>query len=1163
MKIKELFKKPVDRNIDGVIKADDARHLQTEVDEYIITDEISKGLERFAECYLGESHSNGVWISGFFGSGKSHLLKILSLLLEGKKLSGGKDASQIILPKMSDEIAKGALKRACAIPSQSILFNIDQKADQIGGDNSSPILEVFVKVLNEAQGYYSKQGYIAEFERNLDEHGKLESFKKTYAKVSGESWEKHLPYIHITENENFAKAYAAHSGKSVEEGLKVLDRLQAGYKVSIESFAQRVKAHIDKQGPDFRLNFFIDEVGQFIGQESKLMLNLQTVAESLSTVCKGRAWVFVTSQGDLQSVIGDLRAAQGQDFTKIAARFKTRVTMTSADVREVIQKRLLDKKEPEPEVLTKIYDLEKPNLQTLYRFADGSIDYKVWRGSDEFCSYYPFPTYQFELFQRAIERLSQHNAFTGRHTAVGERSMLAVFQDVAKGISGMEVGQLATFDLMFGGISASIQGQLQTAIIQAEKRLDNPLAVRILKALFLLKWVREFKATPRNIAILMIDKPNIDIQKHEKAVKEALNLLESDSYLQRNGDLYEFLTNAEKDIEMEIRSTEVDESALTALLGDIIFKDILRDPKFRYEDNGQDYSYSRRLDDALIGREADISINIITPDHPNYGNVNVLAAQNTGKSEILSVLPADDKLIAEARLFLKTNKYIQQSTGAGLDDSKRAILSERGQQNSARRSALNTRAAELLGKAPLYLNGSKLDAVSEGEPRNRFSKAAQALIRFAFPNLKMLKGIYTEELIRRTLLDPDDTLPGMLPSEAETEILTYVTRNQNQGERVTAEEIIKNFSKRPYGWYPLATLGLVARLFRSGKVELRSGNELLDARSAYESLKNSNQHGSVRVRLQEQFDAAKITALKRFHQDFFDLPNTATDARSAAQLTLDKMSEESRALKSLVGQAAQYPFLKALDPIETRAAGLAQKDYAYFISHVADFREEFLEAKSAVLDPIKAFMKGPQRRAYDEAIQFHLTQAANFSEVAEADLAPIKALKASEKPYLGTVIPDAKTAVTRVQKIIDDKLDAEKKTAIKSIMGHAAQLKALPDFAKLSPEMKIQVLDRSETAEREISATQFISMVRDRQNRYTNQDYPAQLALVTHLAVPAGEEPKPGETPAPNPEYIPASSLKADCGLPYISTEEELARWIEALRKVASLEIKKGKRISL
>src|SRR5438094_620870 len=126
MKIHELFAKPVDRPIEGVIKADDARNLRTEVEEYVVTRDVAKGLGIFTERYLTELTANGVWISGFFGSGKSHLLKILSLVLDSQPRSDGIRPTDIILPKIEDEIVQAELRKASAIPARSILFNIDQ-----------------------------------------------------------------------------------------------------------------------------------------------------------------------------------------------------------------------------------------------------------------------------------------------------------------------------------------------------------------------------------------------------------------------------------------------------------------------------------------------------------------------------------------------------------------------------------------------------------------------------------------------------------------------------------------------------------------------------------------------------------------------------------------------------------------------------------------------------------------------------------------------------------------------------------------------------------------------------------------------------------------------------------------------------------------------------
>ena len=81
MRLSEIFAKDIRRPIEGVIKADDVANLGTEVAEYVLTNETAKGLEILLEEYTAYTNANGVWISGFFGSGKSHMLKMLAHLL--------------------------------------------------------------------------------------------------------------------------------------------------------------------------------------------------------------------------------------------------------------------------------------------------------------------------------------------------------------------------------------------------------------------------------------------------------------------------------------------------------------------------------------------------------------------------------------------------------------------------------------------------------------------------------------------------------------------------------------------------------------------------------------------------------------------------------------------------------------------------------------------------------------------------------------------------------------------------------------------------------------------------------------------------------------------------------------------------------------------------
>jgi len=591
MKLRTIFEKPVDRNIEGVIKADDAASLQLELEEYVLTNELEKRLDAFLDAYNELKGINGVWISGFFGSGKSHLLKMLAILIENRPIDGIL-ALDLFLPKCIDNtILQAELKRAVAIPSQSILFNIDQKADVISKTQTDALLAVFVKVFDEMRGYYGKQGHIARFERDLDSRGLYDEFKTAYKDISGTDWHKGREQA-LLESENVARAYAKVTGSPQEIALGILDKYRSEYRVSIEDFAEQVKVYIDQKGPEFRLNFFVDEVGQYIAGNVKLMLNLQTIAESLATKCQGRAWVVVTAQEDMDTVIGEMGKQQGNDFYKIQDRFRIRMKLTSINAAEVIQKRLLLKNDESIAVLSHIHNEQVNNFKTLFDFADGSQTYRNFKDREHFISSYPFIPYQYVLFQSAIQNLSQHNAFEGKHSSVGERSMLGVFQQVAVHIGDHDIGQLAPFDLMFEGIRTALKANIQSSILKAEQQLDNKFAVRLLKALFLVKYVREFKATVRNLCVLMLDKFNQDMPELRKQVEEALNLLEQQTYIQRNVDQYEYLTDEEKDVEEEIKSTDIETSDVTDELESIVFDYIIKSNKIRFIDNGR---YCQRL----------------------------------------------------------------------------------------------------------------------------------------------------------------------------------------------------------------------------------------------------------------------------------------------------------------------------------------------------------------------------------------------------------------------------------------------------------------------------------------------------------------------------------------------------------------------------------------
>src|SRR3954452_14757856 len=240
MLLNEIFAKDVQRPIESVIKADEAVHLGTEVDEYVLTNEAAKGLELLLEAYTNYTNANGVWISGFFGSGKSHLLKMLAHLLgdvEGQDFDRA-NVTESFRAKSSGAFLPALLTKAEKIPAKSLLFNIDQKATLISKDQTDALLKVFVKVFDESRGYYGNQGHVARFERDLDNRGQYQAFQEAFERIAGIPWTQGREQSAL-EGPSIDQAFAEVNGGTAEG---IIRQYSGSYSVSIEDFADEVKA---------------------------------------------------------------------------------------------------------------------------------------------------------------------------------------------------------------------------------------------------------------------------------------------------------------------------------------------------------------------------------------------------------------------------------------------------------------------------------------------------------------------------------------------------------------------------------------------------------------------------------------------------------------------------------------------------------------------------------------------------------------------------------------------------------------------------------------------------------------------------------------------------------------------------------------------------------
>ncbi|OYZ13690.1 MAG: hypothetical protein B7Y35_07475 [Sphingomonadales bacterium 28-64-96] len=1194
--LRDIFEKPVDRPIEGVIKADDDASLRIELEEYVLTNEIRKQVERFLDAYNNYTTANGVWISGFFGSGKSHLLKMLALLLENREVDGVR-AYELFKDKCrEDPTLRGSLDKAVATPSKSILFNIDQKADVISKDQIDALLSVFQKVFDETCGYYGKQAYIAQFERDLDSRGVFGAFKEAYQAVAGKPWERGREQ-HLLENKNIAKAYAQATGADASEADGILSRYRTDYKVSIEDFAEKVKGYVNAQGRNFRLNFFVDEVGQYIAENVKLMTNLQTIAESLNTKCRGRAWIIVTAQQDMNAVIGDMNERQENDFSKIQARFANRVPLNSADVAEVIQTRLLSKTSDGIGQLTQLYARESNNLRTLFDFADGSRSFRNFADRDHFIKSYPFIPYQYELFQTAIQGLSLHNAFEGRHSSVGERSMLGVFQEVAIHLANLPVGHIATFDLMFEGIRTALKSSVQQSIQIAERNLGDAFATRVLKALFLVKYDKSFKPTVRNVAILMREKFDEDETALRRRVEEALARLEQETYIQRNGDLFEFLTDEEKDVEQEIKVVDVDPSEVARELEALLFDGAIKDRKIRHETAGHEYSFTRKLDGRNQGREYELAVNIITPFNDQRLSFEAVRMASLSSDEMVVVMATDDRFARDVMMYKRTEKYVRQTRATAPQPSIERIIADKGQQNNVRYRDLTARARTLIADAQIFIRGEEIEIRGE-DPQLRIRRAFQTLVDKVYTNLVMLRGVtYAEAEIGKYLRQTDDGAlisGGNNLTEPQQEILNFAQSNARTAVRTTVKSVVERFEAKPYGWPNAAILCTLATLFAHGKVEAKSDGSPVEGTALERDLKNSHALGNLVLELQIEFTAAQVRALRDFHKDMFDSLPGASDGKGLAKEVSDAIGGLIGELRAFTQVQAQYPFMSALVPVSERLQETHAKPYGWYFTDLPKRSDDLLDDKERIIDPIRRFMGGNQRTIYDEAREFLARNENNLAYLADSGAEDIRAVLQDPNCFKGNTIQALKAQLDELAGRLAALIAAEQKAAsadIEERIGHIESAARDHGIEGLPAEIK----SVCSAALAEVASATIIPVIRDRANKFSTDTYPALLGRLDALAPrpeppapppppkpthPTGHtgdnggstgsetakpiEPTTPQQPAPPPvQFVPQKTLKVKFAKGVLATEADVDAYLQSYRETLLAEIRSGKRITI
>ena len=1054
MQLQYIYKSDINRDINGVIKVaqNDEKSIEQELREYIITRELRKHFNTFFNNYEKSlsypTDKIGVWISGFFGSGKSHFLKILSYLLSNDTVAG-KPAVEYFTDKFDDPMMFAQLERCAKVPTDTILFNIDSKSP-INKDKTA-ILRVFAKVFYEYRGFYGDDLKVARLEQFIDKAGKTDAFKSKFAEVNGDEWE------------NVRDAFAFFEDDIVETLVETLGMSETAARnwfngtetadMSIEQLVKEIKEYIDSKGKSFRLMFMIDEVGQYIGSDGSLMLNLQTIVEEIGSKCDGRVWVMVTSQEAIDSIT----KISGDDFSKIQGRFNTRLSLSSSSVDEVIKKRILAKTETAEQMLLMSYGKNSAVLKNLFTFNDAVLDLKGYSSEYDFVETYPFVPYQFRLMQNVLAQIRKHGN-SGKHLSGGERSMLSGFQEAAQAIENKDENALVPFSLFYNTVHTFLESAIRRVIDRCQTAADShdgieQYDVSILKLLYLIRYVDDIKANVDNITTLMVDDIRADKINMRKSIQESLDRLVSQNYIARNGDTYTFLTDDEQDIERDIRNTPVDSATIVQSISQIIFGDLYVSKKFKY--GKYDFPYDQIIDETTIGQlTGAVRLRILTvaSDLYNAGDQALLMRSNVDNEAII-VLSDKYPYFDDLESAAKIRKYVKSRNVAQLPEAIQHIIRGKQQQASAYEKTAKEHISAAILEANVYVLG-ETSSIKTSSVKDKIETALSSLVESVYSKLGYIKHNFDNDNELLQILSNQNkqmTIGGGIAvynPEAVDEVEQFLELQGMKMLPTSMGDIQRRFSAIPYGWREIDIASVVCSLISIQKVALQYSGSMIQPTDKHipDYLRRKTEIDKTLVARRTAISDSLMKKSREFLKEYFNTMDLPSDEDSLISYVLDSFTAERDKLQSLLDNqyaSSTYPDKAVVENGVKLCTDLLsqKKDNTALLTKMVAMKDEFLDLSEDMAD-VLAFFKN-QKTIFDSAATLLYTLSVE-SEYLQAEqeatraLAQIKNILVMQKPYKN--IADLPTLMQQVQTVYGQLLDLKKQDVYAEIQGAMGEI---------------------------------------------------------------------------------------------------------------------------
>jgi hypothetical protein len=843
MKFKELYLKGLDRTVNPAVSASDMdeKTIKIEIEEYVFTNEIINNLYRILSNIRQNSCSHtGIWINGYYGSGKSHFLKFVNYCLSPQH---GRDA----LTRLRDAVAERSPMELDVEPGEMedlmrwyttrakvdcVMFNIGTVHDA-NSDQSRVFTHVFWNEFNGMRGFNTDHLALAQYlEKALSDDGKYEEFLQLVS-GKGYDWKRHISRFSGAKLDlalKMAQEVDPHlSIDVIRERIKNKD-----VNISVEAFAQELSEYVEQQhNRDYRMVFFVDEISQFIDGRENVLLQLQEVVTRVCEVCNSQVWFACTAQQDLSQVIESCNiATTNENFGKIMGRFEVRASLQGTSPEYITRKRILDKKGEVEVELEAMYERDKAKLDGQFILP---TTYQAFKDKHDFSAYYPFVPYQFKLIMKVLDSFTKMN-YVDKQVKGNERSLINITFSIAKETAEMNVGEFVSFDRFFGAMfQGSMQHMGQRAIANARDAVNmitdekkQAFYRRVVNVLFMICNLAEedkqqFSATIDNIVTLLMTKVDENKFDIKNEVSGVLNYLMDKAVIRRvktetNTEIYEFYTEEESKVAQLISNQKVGSNTYSDELRKIFF------PYFGNPANKETYiTRSFNVGSTIEGRNylssnADIYVDFVT--NAATDDVNQFAFTNKNDNHLIFFLYpqylADRELRNNFMYYCRVQEFLAESKA----------LSEERQRT---KEVFASRAKELLNKEIRPRFEAMLDTCPVISGQNIFSAAELGVARKAeryklalnkhleknFDCAKLVDGgdvpKTQADLVNKILAPIEPSTVEMPLSLAEQKMKQWLNRQVHD---VTVADVTRAFSGRPYGWSDLASIYTLNELVR-------------------------------------------------------------------------------------------------------------------------------------------------------------------------------------------------------------------------------------------------------------------------------------------------------------------------------------------------------------